>query len=459
MCLDSLKKKVYKQGSLLIFTGLVAACPQISLADNLLDLWRIAELKDAKYLSAYHKYLSDKEIIELSRGDLLPDLSFRYEHKITDQTINESDNIVYNSDDDQYTTKSYGLTLRQSVFDYARWQRFSQSEISVDRAEVEYSLAKQELLMRLSENYFIVLERGDQLETVQAEKAAMRKHLDVSEKKHKSGLGNKADVEDARARYLNALSKEVELQSRLSDSRYALRVSLGSMPGELSKLRPKIDLELPIPNDPEEWVSISAKNNLELQSIKLALDVANREINAVRGGHYPTLDLVASMDNTVADGSVYGGGSDIDNTNIMLQLNVPLYSGGKTSSKLRAAIEKRNSIFEDRNDKQRIVEREAHDAYHRISTAIVQIEALEQSVKARDARLKSKTSGYRVGKDSMLQVLDAEQDFSEARQALTKARYDYVLNILKLKFSAGDLQESDLAAINGWLMAGSQATL
>jgi len=459
MHLDSLKRKVSRQGSLLIFTGFIATWSQVSLADNLLDLWKIAKFKDTKYLSASYKFQSDKEIIKLSRGDLLPDLSFQYEYKVTDQNIKRSDNAVFTSGEDRYPTKRYGLTLTQSVFDYSRWQRYSQSKISVDRAEVEYNLARQELLMRLSENYFLVLERSDQLETVQAEKAAMLKHLETAEKKHKSGLGSKVDVEDARARYLNALSKEVEVQSRLSDSRWALRESLGSMPGELSKLRPNIDLELPVPEDPEEWVSMSAKNNLELHTIKLALDEAEREINAIRGGHYPTLDLVANTDNTRTDGSVFGGGSDIDNTNVMLQLNVPLYTGGKTSSKLRAAIEERNSIFEDRNDKQRIVEREAHDAYRRISAAIVQIEALEQSVKAREARLRTKTSGYRVGKDSMLHVLDAEQDLSEARQGLTKARYNYVLNILKLKFTAGDLQEADLATINGWLMDGPRASL
>ena len=448
----TIRKKGVRQGCLLIMSGFITVCSQVSHADNLMDLWRIAKLQDTKYLSASHKYLSDKEIIELSRADLLPSLAFQYEHKITDQTINESDNAVFTSGSDRYPTKTYGITLTQSVFDYSRWQRYSQSKISANRAAIEYSLAKQQLLLRLAENYFLVLERVDQLETVRAEKKAMRKHLESSEKKYKSGLGSRVDVEDARARYLNAVSKEVELQSRLLDSRYALRESLGSMPGELSKLRPNIDLELPVPADPEEWVSMSAKNNLELHAIKLSLDEANKEIRVLRGGHYPTLDLVYTLENTQTDGSVFGGGSDIDNSNIILQLNVPLYSGGKTSSKLRAALEERNSIFEDRNDKQRIVEREAHDAYHRISAAIVQVGALEQSVKARVVRLKSKTLGYRVGKDSLLHVLDAEQDLSEVKQALTKARYNYVLNVLRLKFAAGDLQEADLATINGWLV-------
>jgi len=453
-----------KRSALLIFSGLLGGWIQIAHADwkmgadiaptaDLMALWKVAELQDTKYLSAYHKYRSDEEIINLSRADLLPSLSFQYEHKTTDQVINETDNEVFNGGSSKYPTKSYNLTLTQSLFDYSRWQRYSQSKISANRSEVEYRLSKQQLLLRLSESYFLVLERGDQLETVAAEKKAMLKHYEASEKKHKIGLVRKVDLEDARARYLNALSKEVELQSRLMDSRYALRESLGSMPGDLSKLRTDIKLEMPLPSDPDQWVGLAAKNNPELHILNLSLKEADIEIKAIRGGHFPTLDLIYTTGNTVTEGSVYGGGSDVDSSDLAIQLNVPLYSGGKISARLRQAIEKRNSLFESRNDKQRNVERSAHDAYHRISEAIVTIDALAQSVQAQESRLKAKSTGYRSGQNSLVEVLDVEQDLSDARQNLIKARYDYLLNVLRLKYSAGALQEEDLAAINGWLMS------
>jgi outer membrane protein len=118
---------------------------------------------------------------------------------------------------------------------------------------------------------------------------------------------------------------------------------------------------------------------------------------------------------------------------------------------VRQAIEKRYSVMEDINNKRRVVEREAQDAFSRIRSAIVQIGALEQSVKAQKSLVQSRSRGYRSGKNSILDLLDAQQDLSQAEQALTKARYDYVLNILRLKFAVGDLQEEDLATVNGWL--------
>ncbi|RTE66668.1 hypothetical protein EH243_06195 [Amphritea opalescens] len=431
----------------------VLLCSTQASAEDLMDVWKVAEENDTKYLSAYHKFRADQEIINLSRADLLPTISFQYEHTETSKTINESDNAVFYGNSADYPTDSYGLTLTQSIFDYSRWQRFDQSKISANRAEVEYTLSKQQLLLRLSESYFLVLERSDQLRAVAAEKKAMLKHFEVSEKKHKTGLVRTVDLQDASARYLNALSKEIELQSRLMDSRYALRESLGTMPGELSRLRPDIQLEMPVPSDPEEWVKLAARHNPELHALNLSLDEADKEVKALRGGHYPTLDFVLTHGNEVIEGSPFGGGSNIDTTEISVQLNVPLYSGGKTSAKLRQAIEKRSSVLEDRNDKQRSVERSAHDAYSRINEAIVQIGALDKSLQAQEGRLKSKLAGYRGGQNSLVEVLDVEQDLSDARQALIKARYDYVLNVLRLKFSVGALQEDDLSAINGWLVS------
>jgi|TARA_B110000967_G_C18832125_1_gene534647 outer membrane protein len=429
----------------LIFTATEVA------ADDLIGLWAIAEKQDGKYLSAKYRYLADSETIKQARSQLLPNISFQYEDKQTDQVINESDNAVFNLGKDNYTTTSTGFRVTQTIFDYGRWTRYSQSKIFVTKSRIEYKLAKQELLLRLAESYFLVLERGDQFDTVQDEKTAMSKHLSLSELKFKSGLGMSADVEDARARYLSTLSKEFELKSRLDDSRYALREVLGVIPASIASLRPDIEFQKPVPDVTEDWIAMSARKNLELQAMTLSLKVADKEVAALKSARYPTVNLVYSDMDTVTDGSVFGGGSDINNADIQLQFNLPIYTGGSTSSKIRQAIQKRLAVVEDIKDKRRSVERSAQDAFNRVHTAIVQIEALGQAVKAQERLLETYSSGYRGGQNSILDVLDTQQDLSQAKQSLTKARYDYVLNTLRLKFTAGDLQVDDLIPINGWL--------
>ncbi len=434
----------------LVLAPLIFTATKIS-ADDLIGLWAIAERQDGKYLSSKYKYLADSESIKQTRAQLLPSISFQYEDKQTDQVINESDNAVFNLGKDDYTTTTTGFQVSQSIFDYSRWARYKQSQIFVSQSEIEYRLAKQQLLLRLAESYFLVLERGDQLDTVQDEKTAMSKHLSLSELKFKSGLGMSADVEDARARYLSTLSKEFDLKSRLDDSKYALREVLGEIPASIASLMPGIEFQKPIPDSAEEWISMSARQNLELQAMNLSLEVAEKEVSALKAARYPTVNLVYSDMDTETDGSVFGGGSDINSADIQLQFELPIYTGGSTSSKIRQAIQKKLSVVEDIKDKRRSVERSAQDAFNRVHTAIVQIEALGQAVKAQKRLLQTYSSGYRGGKNSILDVLDTQQDLSQAKQALTKARYDYVLNTLRLKFTAGDLLVDDLIPINGWL--------
>ena len=433
----------------LLLTFTMTAQPLV--AEDLMELWEVAVQTDGKYLAAQYQYLANTEAIKQTRAQLLPNISYQFEERETSQDIVRSDNPIYDTGSSDYGTTTNGIVVTQSVFDYSRWKRYSQSKITVDQAEVEYDLAKQQLLVRLAEAYFLVLERGDQLNTIQIEKTAMNRHLKLAEAKLKSGMGKRVDVEDARARSLNAVAKEFELQSMKTDSEYALREVVGTVPRELLVLRPNIALEKPVPDSTAQWIETATQHSLELRVMILELDLAQEEIKVLKGGHYPTLELVLNAVNTETDGSVYGGGSEIENADIALKLNFPLFSGGAVSSQVRQATQKRYSVLEELNDKRRAVERETQDAFNRIHTAIVQIGALEQSVTAQKRLLQSRESGYRTGKNSILKVLDVQNDLSRVQQALTKSRYDYVLNTLRLKYAVGDLQVDDLALVNSWL--------
>jgi outer membrane protein len=51
----------------------------------------------------------------------------------------------------------------------------------------------------------------------------------------------------------------------------------------------------------------------------------------------------------------------------------------------------------------------------------------------------------------LIEVLDAQKDYSNQQQGRTKARYDYVLNLLRLKASAGVITSQDINKVNSWL--------
>lgn len=421
-------------------------------ADDLLSLVDSAQTNDPEFRAASHKRLSEREAFKQARSRLMPTISYQYEEKRTDQKINNADNIVFANGSDSFPTTSEGFTVNQPLFDYSIWSRFKQSRSTLSRADADFQLAEQELLMRASEAYFLALEKADQLATVQDEKDALQGHFKLAKKRHEAGLGRLVDVDNTEARYLESVAKEIELQSRLFDSRYAIAELTGKLPEDLSLLSEAMVFQAPEPANSDAWVDLARISNPEILSREYALEEASEEVKSQRAGHYPTLDLTYTDGSEDTGGSLFGGFSDLDTNELVLRFKVPIFQGLSVRSKVKQAVENQFRAQDELRREQRKNEREVRDAFQRINASIVQANALARSVEAQQRLLKLKSNGYSSGRFNVLEVLDAQKDLSSVRQAYTKSRYDYVLNTLRLKLAAGSLAYQDVENINSWLV-------
>ncbi len=430
----------------------------LSAPANAVDLAYVieqAQRNDPTFSAARYAFDAQKERLPQARSRLLPELSYQYQRRDTQQDIVRSENTVFARGSDQFESTSTGLRLAQSLFDWERWSRLKQSRATVSRAEAELLDARHALYLRAAEAYFGVLEQYDLLQTVSAEKSALEGHLQLAQRRAASGLGRQVDVDDAEARYLTAVAKEIEIQSALADARFALSIITGEVPDELSLLREDLDFEPPDPTSPEAWVEVGETTNPQVIARRYAVTEALQELRARRGERYPTLDLVYTDGTQETDGSLFGGGSEVDTGEISLELRVPLYQGGYKNSRIREAQSEHARANELLRETQRETEREVRDAFQRVVASIAQIEALTRSVQAQTRTLDLKSRGYNTGRYNILEVLDAEQDLSRVQQSATKARYDYALNTLRLKGAAGVLDDADIAIINAWLTAAA----
>jgi outer membrane protein len=85
--------------------------------------------------------------------------------------------------------------------------------------------------------------------------------------------------------------------------------------------------------------------------------------------------------------------------------------------------------------------------------SISRVKAFMQAVVSNQSALEATELGYRVGTRTSVDVLDAERALFGAKRDLAAARYDYVLNVLRLEQAAGKLGQDDLVRVNGWLEA------
>lgn len=420
-------------------------------AENLLQIIKLAKNYDATYQSAIHKASSDKESYTQARSRFMPKVSYQYSNTNVKQEVNESANFLSPVGEDSFGTVNHGLTINQTIFNLESWSLFQKSKSTITRADSELLQAEHDLLLRASEAYFLVLEREDQLSTVRDEKVALNKHFSMATQKKRAGLGRTVDVDTAEARYLESVAKEIELETRLSDSLYALAEITGSVMNNLMRLSEKVEYKLPAPNNVLTWIEQANKANPAIVAKQQSIVESDYEVDARKSKHYPTVNLSLTEGKVDTQESIFSDSSNIDSRRIELRVDVPIFEGFYTNSRVKQALTDRYRAQEDLRKIQRENERTVRDAFRRINASIMQVKALTRSAEAQERMLHLKTKGYNAGRYTLLEVLDAQKDFSNQKQARTKARYDYVLNLLRLRVSTGIITMQDIENVNAWL--------
>ena len=124
---------------------------------------------------------------------------------------------------------------------------------------------------------------------------------------------------------------------------------------------------------------------------------------------------------------------------------MPIFEGGKTLSLTKEAKYKHDAAIEQLESTRRAVQRETQQAYLGIMSQISTVVALEQAVISTTTALHSTRAGFEVGTRTAVDVVTAEKLLSQAKRNYARAKYDYVLEVLRLKKATGTLAPSDLA--------------
>ncbi len=348
------------------------------------------------------------------------------------------------------TNQNYTLSVNQPVYRWDRIVQLRQADSQVAQAEAEYRAAEQALMVRAAERYFGVLAAIEDLRFAQAERDAIARQKEQAEQRFDVGLIAITDVLEARAGYDLAVSSVVFAENQLESAKDALREVIGELPGKLQQLTQALELLPPDPASMDAWVQRAKEHNLQIIATRAAVEAARREIERRRAGHHPTLDLNASY--TYRDlnfGGIYP--LERDDSSIALQLNIPIYQGGLVSSQTRQAAERYMEAKERLEEQWRQIERQTRDAYRGVVNGIAQVKALRQALASTETAVKAAEAGFEVGTRTMVDVLNTQRERFRSQRNLARARFDYLLSILRLKQAAGSLSPDDVAQINAWL--------
>ena len=417
---------------------------------DLLQVYQLAKKNDPAYARIEYMNRATLETKRQALAGFLPTLMAEADYTDTSQDIISSDNTYFDSGTSDYGTTTYTISLVQPLFNYSTWKRWDQAKAEVAQSAMEFEVAKQDLMMRSAETYFVALAAVDNLEFAKSEVASIALNNKAAEKRYSAGLATVTDLYDSRARLSTSTARVTDAENVLDDSLRGVEEITGQYFYDLCRCQQKRTLQGPEPLDEQEWVQRALSQNPAILMKRYEVEVAVAEIKRQQAGHYPTINLEGRFNNRDTDGSLFGGGSEVETTEFMVIAKLPLYQGGYVASRTREAKLLRESAKRELVRQERAVKRQVRKAYQGVLGSIRRVEALGKAVEAQELTLRAKHKGFKSGILTGIAVLDAERDLYYIRLDYATARYDYLLNSLRLKQGAGILQEQDLVALNEW---------
>ena len=323
-------------------------------------------------------------------------------------------------------------------------------------------------MIRVAEAYFTVLAAEDTLASDIAAREAIARQLEQAQRRFEVGLIAITDVQESQAGYDTAVATTIQAERTLATAQEFLREIIGEYVTELAGPLEEIPLLTPDPANAEQWVRTALQQNLELVSARIGADIAQDEIAIQRSGRLPTLSFTAGYTESTTDqlirvfgvNPVTGLPTVTDNPSISepegynwsLNLRVPIYTGGFNASRIQQSVYQHRAALETMERVARQTERQTRDAYLGVISEISRVQALRQSVESSSTALRATEAGFEVGTRTTVDVLASQEVLRRAQTNYARSRYDYMLNILRLKQAAGGLAIDDLEEVDSWLV-------
>ncbi|NVK22423.1 MAG: TolC family outer membrane protein [Kangiellaceae bacterium] len=452
---------------------------------DLLTVYQQALENDTQYKISEANLRATEQGVRISRSSLLPQISGSASKQRRDfdnegQGLDGSPSDPFNN---RVDTTTLGVGLTQTLFDWSQWVALDQAELRVRASELNHAASLQSLMTRSAQAYFDVLAAEENLETTQAELKALKQQLDLTREQYESGLANSTDYLDAQANYDQSVANEVALQNSLNIAQENLRELTGQYYMALEGIGDNFTLSQPTPNNIDDWMRVAREENLGLKAQQMNVRVARKEVKRNRSGHYPTADLSINYSDSDSDttrtfaqgisnqqfnpslpedpntnprlsappGTVANSSALSDGFSAQATLRVPIFSGFRTSAQTEQAKQNYLRSTHELEQRDRLVQKSARNAFTNLQSSIKSFEANKRAVESSQSSLEATQDGYQAGTRNIVDVLRSTRSLYSAKRSLTRAKYDYLLNSLRLKEAAGTLTEQDVQTINNWL--------
>jgi outer membrane protein len=456
--------------TLIVSLGTLALGSMASAQEGLLAIYELALVNDPALREAEANFLATAEQRPQARSSLLPSLQLG-----TTRSRSEAENpspptnfvtgdpvVDIASTESQRDSHSLSLSLNQTIFDRSRFIALRQADKTVARAEIDFASAQQDLLIRVATAYFNVLAAEDTLASQIAARESIARQLEQTQRRFDVGLIAITDVQEAQAGYDLAVAAEIAAERALATSQEFLREIIGEYVTDLRAPGDDLPLLNPDPANVDQWVETAQDQNLTLLSSRMNAEIAQDDIQIQRSSRLPTINFSSSISDSTnrnSQTSLFVAGNSLTTNSVNLSegynwsfnFSMPITTGGLNRSRIQQSVYRHRAAMETLERVVRQTERETRDAYLGVISEISRVQALRQAVESSRTALRATEAGFEVGTRTTVDVLNSQNNLRRAETTYSRSRYDYILNILRLKEASGSLGENDVVEVDGWL--------
>jgi outer membrane protein len=447
---------------------------------DLIQLYQEAAFSDPVLTAARFNYQASKELywqgfsLLMPQANATPGGTRYYQHGVGSTVVsnNSGNSRVFDQ-------KSYTVTLTQPVFNIGALELFKQGDLNTKLADMRFFLAQQDLILRVSQAYFDTLTSQDNVALFKNKKDLIKQQLDIAQAKFDAGLATIVDVNTAQAAMDLATSQEITAQADLIVKRGVLEQIVGRPVGALKPLvkDAKIDGVLKDPRSKskdakgnpiadsvnpslppgqtlDDWINQAESSNFNVLAGQLSVSLAESTYRGAQALNYPTINLVGTSGYNTSNGTPNNytpSSTNVYNNTLALQMTIPLVSGGYSSSVIRQNAALVDAAKANYDNFRRTAAQNTRAAFTGFYGGLASVKAYEAAERSTSSALESSKLGFQVGTLINIDVLIALDSLINTRSLLQQARYNTILNAIRLKAHAAALTDEDLVAINALL--------
>ena len=420
-------------------------------SNDLLTIYKEALEKDPEFNSKKADLAISREFLNQSRSGLLPQV------RVTGGT-NWNEYYQDRELQNDYNTFSYGLNVSQPLFRLDRWFSNKQAKENVEAAEAQFAYQQQNLIIRVTGAYFKVLSAKANLEAKIATEKALNNQYDAVSERFNTGSVSRIDLADAKAALNRAESDRVQAEGNVDISFEELNSIVGRQVKLITPLNTALDFKAPR-TDIDNEVSKGLSSNYLIIEAKNRLEAADANTKSKTSNYLPKIDLSANANRRTSKQYTFDGvdsnldlpftiPTETENRIYSIQFSMPLFTSGLNNSQRRQALLQEVKTEEQLILIERSIVQQVRSLHTALRTSELNISSLKSAVESSKDALEATRVGYELNSRNLIDLLQAERNYSESINNLSQASYAFIVTSLQYKQAIGNLVPGDVVELN-----------